>query len=291
MYKKFFGLREDPFNMTPDPHFMFFSKRHIELLSCLHYGVQWKKGFIEITGDVGAGKTTVCRVFLEHIKNKAKTALILNPNLSETQLLQTIAEDFGIRLKSKNKKGLFDGINNFLLKVLEDGENAVLIIDEAQNLSPKALEQIRLISNLETEKQKLIQIVLVGQPELRDVLRNESLTQLRQRIVIRYHLTPLDYKEVEEYIYHRLLLAGAKRGDIFFTPQALRHIYEYSKGVPRLVNIICDKVLLAAYVHESKKIIYQIVEEAIREIEGLVSTRYDSLVTSDILHNSDQGRV
>ncbi len=282
MYKKFFGFHEAPFNMTPDPHFMYFSKRHMELLSCLHYGVEWRKGFIEVTGEVGAGKTTVCRFFLENIKDKARTALILNPNLSGVQLLQTIAEDFGIAVKGRNKKALFDGINNFLLNVLREGENAVLIIDEAQNLSTKALEQIRLISNLETEKQKLIQIVLVGQPELKNLLKSPSLTQLRQRIAVRYHLTPLDYTEVEEYIYHRLKMAGAREKEIIFTSQAIRSIYEYSKGIPRLVNVLCDKVLLAAFVRETKHIIYQIVEEAIREIEGFVPSDVRHTIMTEI---------
>jgi len=272
MYKQFFGLREEPFNMTPDPHFLYFSKRHMELLSCLHYGVQWRKGFIEITGEIGAGKTTVCRLFLETIKHKAKTALILNPTLSESQLLQTIVDDFGIAVKGRTKKAYFDAINTFLLDALAEGSNAVLIIDEAQNLSPRTLEQIRLLSNLETEKHKLIQIVLVGQPELRDLLRSPSLVQLRQRISVRYHLMPLDYTETEAYIYHRLKCAGCPEEEVIFTTHALANIYEYSKGVPRLINVVCDKILLAAYVRGTKKIIYQIVEEAVREIEGYVSS-------------------
>jgi len=270
MYKEFFGLTEDPFNLTPDPHFLYYSKRHMELLASLHYGVQWRKGFIEVTGEVGAGKTTVCRLFLDNLKDKAKTALILNPKLSEVQLLQSIVEDFGITVKGHNKKVLFDKLNTFLLENLDAGQDAVLIIDEAQNLSKKALEQIRLISNLETEKQKLIQIVLVGQPELRDQLRSPSLVQLRQRIAVRFHLTALNYTEVEEYITHRLRIAGAPEGEVVFTPQALKMIYEYSKGIPRLINVVCDKALLAGYVRETKKIIYQIVEEGIREVEGFV---------------------
>jgi len=272
MYELFFGLKEEPFHMTPDPHFMYASKKHSELLSCLHYGVHWRKGFIEVTGDVGAGKTTVCRAFLDEIKPAARTALILNPNLSEVQLLQAIVEDFGIQAQGKNKKALFDSLNSFLLDVLKNGLNAVLIIDEAQNLSLKALEQIRLISNLETEKRKLIQIILVGQPELRDILKSPSLVQLRQRIAVRYHLTPLDFTETSEYIHHRLQIAGAPKDSVTFTPQAIKRIYDYANGIPRLVNVVCDKVLLSAYVRETKNIIYQIVEEAIREIEGTIST-------------------
>jgi general secretion pathway protein A len=268
MYKQFFGLREEPFNMTPDPQFMYFSKKHMELISSLHYGVQWRKGFIEVTGEIGAGKTTVCRMFLDNIRDKARTALILNPCLSEIQLLQTICEDFGLEAKTSNKKILFDRINAFLLDVLQDGMQAVLIIDEAQNLSPKALEQIRLISNLETDKHKLIQIILVGQPELRDLLKKPQLRQLRQRISVRYHLTALNYTETDEYIMHRLAKAGAPANAITFSPQAVKAIFDYSKGVPRMVNVLCDKILLAAFVRETRQITNQIALQAIKEVEG-----------------------
>lgn len=268
MYKQFFGLREEPFNMTPDPQFMYFSKKHMELISSLHYGVQWRKGFIEVTGEVGAGKTTVCRMFLDNIRDKARTALILNPSLSEIQLLQTICEDFGLEAKTSNKKILFDRINAFLLDVLQDGMQAVLIIDEAQNLSPKALEQIRLISNLETDKHKLIQIILVGQPELRELLKKPQLLQLRQRISVRYHLTALNYTETEEYIMHRIAKAGAPANAITFSPQAIKAVFDYAKGVPRMVNVLCDKILLAAFVRETRQISNQLVVQAIKEVEG-----------------------
>ncbi len=282
MYKEFFGLQEEPFNLTPDPDFLYLSRRHMELLSNLHYGVAWKKGFIEITGEVGAGKTTVCRMFLENLRNKAYTALILNPNLSEIQLLQTIVEDFGLQAKSNNKKALFDELNSFLLTVLEEGLQAVLIIDEAQNLSARALEQIRLISNLETDKQKLIQIVLVGQPELRTLLKKPELTQLRQRIAVRYHLSALSYAETEEYIMHRVAKAGAEKDAISFTPQAIKVIYEYSGGIPRLINVLCDKIFLLAFAKETRQITYQIACEAEREVEGLVtSTVHDVDIALD----------
>lgn len=272
MYKRFFQLKENPFNMTPDPTFMYCSKRHMELLSSLQYGVEWQKGFIEITGEIGTGKSTVTRLFLDSIKDQAHTALVLNPYLSEIQLLQTIVEDFGITVAKVNKKALFDALNSFLFDVHEEGSTAVLIIDEAQNLSVKALEQIRLISNLETQKQKLIQIILVGQPELREHLQKPALKQLRQRMAIRYHLTPLDRAETEEYVVHRLRVAGAPRGSVTFTAEAITRLYRYSEGVPRLINVVCDKVLLLGYVRETKDITGVIVEEAIREIEGVLPT-------------------
>jgi len=271
MYTQFFGLREEPFNMTPDPQFMYFSKKHMELISSLHYGVQWRKGFIEVTGEVGAGKTTVCRMFLDNIRDKARTALILNPSLSAIQLLQTICEDFGLEASTNNKKLLFDRINTFLLDVLQDGMQAVLIIDEAQNLSPRALEQIRLISNLETDKHKLIQIMLVGQPELRALLKKPQLKQLRQRVSVRYHLTALNLTETGEYIIHRLAKAGAPANAVSFSPQAIKSIYTYAQGIPRMVNVLCDKVLLAAFVRETRQITHQLVSQAICEVEGDIS--------------------
>jgi general secretion pathway protein A len=273
MYEQFFGLKEQPFNLTPDPQFMYLSHKHTEALSSLHYGVSWRKGFLVITGEIGAGKTTLCRTFLDQIKNKAKTALILNPKVSELQLLQTIVEDFGIETKAKNKKALFDALNSFLLDIGHQGGIAVLIIDEAQNLSLHALEQIRLISNVETEKQKLIQIVLVGQPEFREFLNQSSLVQLRQRIAVRYHLTSLSFTETEEYIYHRLEVAGAAKESVSFSAQALHAIYQYSKGIPRLINLICDKTLLAAYAREVREVSYALVHEAIREVEGVLPSR------------------
>lgn len=287
MYKKYFGLQEDPFNLTPDPHFIYLSKRHMELLSNMHYGVLWRKGFIEISGDVGAGKTTVCRMFLENMKGKAHTALILNPSLSQTQILQTIAEDFGITVKGRGKKAYFDGLNKFLLDVANEGGHVVLIIDEAQNLSPKALEQIRLISNLETEKQKLIQIILVGQPELRELLKKPQLLQLRQRISVRYHLTALTLTETEEYINHRLQKAGAKAESVLFTSHAIHLIYRYTKGIPRMINVVCDKCLLAAYVRETRNIVHNTVEESIREIEGELPRE---CVDLDVLYENGMAR-
>jgi general secretion pathway protein A len=292
MYTQFFSLREEPFNMTPDPQFMYFSKKHMELLSSLHYGVQWRKGFIEVTGEVGAGKTTVCRMFLDNIKEKARTALVLNPNLSEIQLLQTICEDFGLECKTSSKKVLFDTLNAFLLDVLDEGKHAVLIIDESQNLSVRALEQIRLISNLETDKQKLIQIILVGQPELRTLLKKPELTQLRQRVSVRYHLTALTFTETEEYIMHRLAKAGAPAGAVNFSPQAIKAIYDYSKGIPRCINVLCDKIMLAAFVRETRQISFQLVTQAVKEVEGDIAPEsFDALVPAESSITQDELRA
>lgn len=269
MYEQFFGLKEDPFRMTPDPKYLYLSKRHLEALSSIHYGIERRKGFIEITGEVGAGKTTLCRSFLSQLKPNIKCALIFNPFLSEMQILRTIIDDFGIKGKLRTKKDYFDAINCFLLEQNAQGNNVVVIIDEAQNLAPKVLEQIRLLSNLETETEKLLQIIFFGQPELRELLRQPSLVQLRQRISIRYHLTALNQEEMIEYVHHRLIVAGAQEGTIVFTPKAFSVMFEYTKGIPRLVNILSDKVLMVAYVNETRQITYQLAEEAVYELEGI----------------------
>lgn len=270
MYEEYFGLRETPFNITPDPRFIFFSRKHLDAFSCLLYGIESRKGFIQITGEIGAGKTTLCRAVLDKLKDgRTHTALILNPRLSELHLLRTIAEDFGIFLKAKNKKECFDGLNRFLLEEFHKGYNTVLIIDEAQDLNTKTLEQIRLLSNLETNREKLIQIVLVGQPELRETLNHPSLAQLRQRIAIRFHLTALDRHEIEEYIVHRLVVAGMPEGLNPFLQQAIDYIFDKSDGVPRLINKLCDMSLLGAYARSLKYVDEKIAEEAYTEGEGV----------------------
>jgi len=269
MYLSFYGLKESPFNITPDPNFFFLSRRHQEALSALIYGIKARKGFIEITGEVGSGKTTLCRCLLNALDSSVRTALILNPHLSDHQMLRTIVEDFGITPKGMNKKDLFDALNRFLLDELRLGNNVVLIIDEAQNLRPALLEQIRILSNLETDKEKLLQIVLVGQPELRALLAKPDLRQLRQRISIRYHLTPFSFDETQEYVLHRLKVAGSN-GSLKFTPEALKLIFQYSKGIPRVINIVCDKALLAGYVAGVMEIYKELVQQSIEEIEGLV---------------------
>jgi len=271
VYKDFFGFKENPFNMTPDPSFIYFSKKHLEAFASLLYGIEQRKGFLEITGEIGAGKTTICRRLIEELAGKAKTSFIFNSDLSDTQLLQAIVEDFGIEPKRATKKAYFDALNRFLLEELKNGGNVVLIIDEAQNLSMRSLEQVRLLSNLETEKEKLLQIVLVGQPELRQTLKNPALLQLRQRISIRYHLTSLDLEETGKYIRHRLDVAGFK-GESPFESEALDVAYTYTDGIPRLLNVLCDKALLAAFVQDSKNVTKEIMEQAREEIEGTQTT-------------------
>jgi len=233
------------------------------------YGIKERKGFLEITGEIGTGKTTLCRALLNELNGQTKTSFILNPNLSEVQLLQSILEDFGLPVKRKTKVELFKRLNKFLLEQAEKDCNVVLILDEAQNLTAKLLEQIRMLSNLETETEKLFQIILVGQPELRERLQSPKLIQLRQRIAIRYHIMPLDRDEVGKYIYHRLEVAGAN-GSILFSDEAINEIYRYSQGTPRLVNVLCDKTLLFGFVQEIKSISADMVKRSIKELDGII---------------------
>ncbi|MFH1837436.1 MAG: XrtA/PEP-CTERM system-associated ATPase [Candidatus Omnitrophota bacterium] len=270
MYLDFYGLKENPFNVTSDPNFLYLSHTHKEALAHLSYGIEQRKGFVEITGEVGAGKTTICRALLNHLDANVKTSLIFNPSLPETQLLEAVLNDFGIEPKRKSKIAFIRQLNGFLLEQLSKGNNAVLIIDEAQNLRKKTLETIRMLSNLETEKEKLLQIVLVGQPELRDKLNSPDLLQLRQRIGVRFHVRALEKSELKAYIDHRLSVAGAY-GSPVFTEEALSNIYEYSKGIPRVVNIICDKSLLLGFVQEVRVIDADIVRRSIDETEGQFS--------------------
>ena len=268
MYREFFGLKEKPFNVTSDPNFLFLSHVHKEALSHLLYGIREKKGFLEITGEIGAGKTTLCRALLSQLDRNTKTAFIFNSNLPELQLLQSILEDFGVTVARKNKVSLFRQLNNFLLEEVSHGNNVVLIIDEAQNIKPRVLEEIRMLSNLETDKEKLFQIILVGQPELKNKLDSPALKQLRQRIAVRFHIAPLESGEVEKYIYHRLTIAGSK-GDIRFSADAIDKICSFTGGIPRVINMVCDKSLLAAYVTTTKDITLPIVENSIKELEGV----------------------
>lgn len=268
MYLEFYGLKEKPFSVTADPNFLYLSRKHREAISHMQYGIEERMGFLEITGDIGTGKTTICKGLLNTLDEHTKTAFILNSNLSEIQILQAIVEDFGIKLKNKNKLTMLNELNKFLLEQLRQGNNVVLIIDEAQNLKPSLLEQIRLLSNLETEKEKLLQIILVGQPELREKLASKELEQLRQRIGVRYHILPLDRDEVDGYISHRLGVAGAHKNN-FFNEGAIAEIFKFSRGVPRLINIICDKALLSGYVAEKKSIDGHMIKKCAREIEGV----------------------
>ncbi|HET9227270.1 MAG TPA: AAA family ATPase [Thermoanaerobaculia bacterium] len=269
MYNEFYGFQEAPFNITPDPRFLFFSDRHREAYNHILFGLRERKGFIQITGEVGAGKTTVCRALLEDLGPNYRTALILNPFLTGDQLLRTILIELGLE-PSDDRVTALQRLNQYLLDQLAEGNDVVLLIDEAQDLSPDLLEQIRLLSNLETDQRKLLQIVLLGQPELREKLDDPSLRQLRQRITVRYHLAPLDRREMERYIQHRLQVVGAN-GRPGFSRWALGSIYRYSGGVPRLVNAVCDKALLCGYVEGDDHLTWKHVRRAIRELEGNVS--------------------
>lgn len=272
MYEKYFGLDQKPFNMTPDPEFLFFTERHREAFAHLMYGIRERRGFICITGEVGAGKTTLCRALLEEFDENTRLALVLNPMLSDAELLETINDEFFIKSPGKTKKELLDALNEYLIEQHSAGRNVVLLIDEAQNLSAETLEQVRIISNLETVKDKLIQIVLIGQPELRDKLSRPDLRQLNQRITVRYHLTPMTEEEASAYIHHRLSVAGSA-GRIRFSPEAVREIYKYSGGIPRNINVICDRALLTAFVNESFDITRETVLKARAEVTGIPNGR------------------
>lgn len=268
MYLGYYQLREPPFNITPDPRFLFFSTEHREAFNHLLYGIRERKGFIELTGEVGAGKTTICRKLLEELGPNYKTALILNPCMSIDQLLQAIVLEFDLQVYSLDRVYYLQALNQFVLEQARQGNDVVLVIDEAQDLSEELLEQLRLLSNLETDHQKLMQIVLMGQPELRDKLAQPALRQLRQRITVRYHLGPLDLTETAYYVNHRLTLAGAN-GKPRFDDGAIKLIYRYSGGIPRLINAVCDKTLLAGFVTQSDLLNRKLVNLAIEELDGV----------------------
>ncbi len=267
MYLEYYGLSEPPFNITPNPRFLFYSAKHREAFNHVLYGIRERKGFVQLTGEVGAGKTTICRAILEKLGEGYSTALILNPILDSDGLMKAIAAEYGLKIKGFDRMETLGAINEFLLSLVEHGKDAVLIIDEAQDLTDELLEQVRLLSNLETDDRKLLQIVLMGQPELRDRLNAHNLRQLRQRITVRYHLKPLTMEEVARYIQHRLQVSGAN-GAPWFTRAAIWRIHRYSQGVPRLVNALSDKCLLAGYVKQTDHIDFYTVGRAIRELEG-----------------------
>jgi len=269
VYLDYYGLKEPPFNITPNPRFLFFSAKHREAFNHLLYGIRERKGFVQLTGEVGAGKTTLCRALLEQLGPQFSTALILNPVLDAGQLMKAIAMELGLQTKWMDRLETLAEINRFLLHQAGLGKDTVLIIDEAQDLTRELLEQVRLLSNLETDERKLLQIVLMGQPELRDRLNDHSLRQLRQRISIRYHLNPLRHGEIGQYIQHRLQVSGAN-GAPYFTGPAVWRIYRYSGGIPRLINTVCDKCLLAGFVQQREKIDFGMVGCAIRELEGRI---------------------
>jgi type II secretory pathway predicted ATPase ExeA len=269
MYTSFFGFKENPFNLTPDPRFLFLSRYHKEALDHLLYGINERKGFIAITGGIGTGKTTLCRAFLSHLDPSTKSALIFNSFISDSELLKSVNQEFGIEMGpgAETKKDYIDALNHFLLENFSKGSNAVLLIDEAQNLSHSVLEQIRMLSNLETEREKLIQIILVGQPELKEILNAPSLKQLDERITVRYDLKSLDSGDIKGYVEHRLVVAG-NRGDLKFTKGALKKIFSYSNGNPRKINAVCDRSLLIAYAMERHTVSERMVAKAIEEVRG-----------------------
>jgi len=272
VYLDFYGLREMPFDLAPNPRFLFLSPRHREAFNHLLYGLRERKGFVQLTGEVGCGKTTLCRALLRELGPEFATALILNPWLGPDDLLPAVAEEFGVGLETGGGTPLavLARLNNFLLDQQLAGREVVLLIDEAQDLSVQHLEQVRLLSNLETDERKLLQIVLLGQPELRRRLQESRLRQLRQRISVRFHLDPLLFSELEPYIRYRLSVAGGQ-GRPWFTRPALMRIYLYTGGIPRLINALCDKCLLAGFVARRDRINYATVARAVRELDGRIT--------------------
>lgn len=269
MYTSFFGLSDKPFSITPDPRYLFMSERHAEALAHLLYGINEAGGFIQLTGEVGTGKTTVVRTLLERLPGHADVAVILNPRLSPIEFLLAICQELGIFVRDEDEdsvKGLVDILNTRLLAAHAKGRRVVVIVDEAQNLSPETLEQVRLLTNLETATHKLLQIILIGQPELRELLGREDLRQLAQRITGRYHLDPLSRDESAAYVKHRLKVAGSTSE--IFTPAALAELHQHSRGIPRLINIICDRALLGAYTEDQHRITPRLVRRAAEEVHG-----------------------
>jgi len=270
MYAAHFGLKREPFSIAPDPRYLFMSERHREALAHLLYGVRGGGGFVLLTGEIGAGKTTVCRCFLEQVPKRCNVAYIFNPKLTALELLQSVCEEFRIEVHAHAAGGAtlkdhVDALNEFLLRTHATGQNNVLIIDEAQNLSIDVLEQLRLLTNLETNERKLLQIILIGQPELRDMLLKPELEQLAQRVVARFHLDPLAEEETAHYIKHRLSVAGMN-GLIPFDRDARHRIFEITRGVPRRINLLCDRALLGAYASGRQRVDKAIVEKAAREV-------------------------
>jgi general secretion pathway protein A len=269
MYEDYYGFVEKPFSLTPDPRYLYRSQSHANAFELLQYGIRRREGFIVVTGDIGTGKTTLCRALLDQLDRRTFTALVLNPFISEDDLLRLILQDFGVvsreemkrgRLAAVSRQALIETLNEFLLSLLPLRAKALLIIDEAQNLPRPILEFIRMLSNLETDKEKLLQIVMVGQLNLKDVLRSPELRQLDQRVSIRYELRPLAAEETVAYVAHRLTIAGGG-ALVSFTPKALQSVYKYSGGVPRVINLLCDRALLAAYSERATRVTPEMVRK------------------------------
>jgi general secretion pathway protein A len=269
MYLRFFGLNEKPFAITPDPRYLYLSERHAEALAHLLYGINESGGFIQLTGEVGTGKTTVVRTLLSRVPHHADVAVILNPRVTPVEFLLTICEELGLGIADSDRdsvKQMVDALNRRLLTAHAEGRRIIVIVDEAQNLSAEVLEQVRLLTNLETPTQKLLQIILIGQPELRELLDRTDLRQLAQRITGRYHLEPLSREETRGYVRHRLRVAGA--AEEIFTPAALGEIHRLSAGIPRVINVTCDRALLGAYTQETRKVTPSLVRQAAAEVYG-----------------------
>ncbi len=266
MYNHHFGLAEAPFSIAPDPRYLYLSEQHREALAHLAYGIGDHGGFVVLTGEVGTGKTTVCRCLLQQVPDHLDIAVIVNPKLDSHELLQTICEELGVGCAEDDptSKQLLDALNQFLLATHARGRNAILIVDEAQNLAPDVLEQLRLLTNLETNERKLLQLILLGQPELNTMLAQPSLRQLAQRITARYHLRPLTRGEVAGYIQHRLAIAGGR--EHLFSEAATKAVYRYSKGIPRLVNLLCDRALLGVYAQSGNSVDVAMVRRAAAEV-------------------------
>jgi general secretion pathway protein A len=268
MYKEYFGLKEPPFSIAPDPHYLYMSDKHREALAHLLYGINSDNGFVLLTGDVGTGKTTVCRCLLEQLPENSNIAFILNPKLTVKELLGTICDELGIIYPEGNSsnKVFIDKINHYLLDADAKGRRTVLILEEAQNLSPYVLEQVRLLTNLETNERKLLQIIMVGQPELNEMLSRPELRQLKQRITARYHLGPLTRQDVAVYVVHRLSIAGVEKR--IFSPSSLGRLFRLSKGIPRMINLLCDRAMLGTYVQGKDMVDVSTLNKAAREVFG-----------------------
>lgn len=275
MYLDFFQLKEFPFNVTPDPRFLFFSERHREAFESLLYGVEHRKGFIVLTGEVGCGKTTICRSVLNNLPGTTHSALILNPSITAAQLVRAILLDLNIEPKGQDKLVQIAQLNRFLLQCLEKGENVAVIIDESQNLDPQLMEQVRMLSNLETDQHKLMQIILSGQPELKERLRQPELRQLRQRVMVHCDLAPLSAIETALYIQHRLSVSGAGDSGGIFQSIAIERIHARTGGIPRQINTVCDRALLSAYVRKDHLVTLLDVETALTELASLIGVQGD----------------
>ena len=273
MYEAFFGFKEKPFSVTPDTKFFFPSEKHEEALNTLIFSILDRKGFAVVTGEIGSGKTTVWHTLLNKLDKGTKVALITNTHLTPKQMVMAILDEFEIPFKDNwPKVRMLGALNRFLIEQISLGFNVVVVIDEAQNLNASTLEEVRMLSNLETEKEKLLQIILMGQPELRDILALDGLEQLRQRIAVYYHIYPLNSEETKRYISHRLKIAGSN-GNVIFDDSSLNKIFEHSGGIPRRINTVCDRALLTGYIREKRSVSSDIIDEVAKEMDNMLGAK------------------